>query len=290
MQTLNASTDVTWTNVNITGVGTSITGSAPYSPGDFDFSVGTIDINGGVFTDLGTWTFNTNSTINDATFRRCESITSSSAAFVDNLFDSANDTEAVVVANLNELTTNHFIIDATNGGHAVELTGAAGTYTWNNTLSGYDTGSSGTNVGVEGGSITGDEAIHVTATTGTITINVSAGATVPSVSSAGAQVDVSASVDVTITVKDKADDSAISGAQTSVFLRDSPYTQIMNEDTNASGIATESYSGSTPVDVVIKVRKSDDLDDPRYFGYSKVDTISTSGLTLGVSLEQNPFI
>lgn len=188
MQILNASTSVTWNNISILGVNTSITGSAPNAPGVFDFSIGTIDINGGTFVDLGAWEFNSNSTIDDATFRRCKSIISGSAAFTGVLFDSANDTEAVVVANLNELSGCRFIKGAS--GHAVELTGAAGSYNWDGIASGYDTGSAGTDVANTGGSITGDETIHVTATTGTITINVGATATTPSVSSAGAQVDV----------------------------------------------------------------------------------------------------
>jgi hypothetical protein len=98
------------------------------------------------------------------------------------------------------------------------------------------------------------------------------------------------SVPITITVQDKADNSVIQNVQTSVYLSASPYTELMNEDTNASGIATEPYTGSTPVTVVVKTRKSDDLDNPRYFAESSIQTIGTEGLTLTVSMEQNPYI
>ena len=40
----------------------------------------------------------------------------------------------------------------------------------------------------------------------------------------------------------------------------------------------------------VKGRKSEDTDDPRYYAFSKVDTITTDGLTLVMSMEQNTFI
>jgi hypothetical protein len=98
------------------------------------------------------------------------------------------------------------------------------------------------------------------------------------------------SVTLTVTVQNKNTLALIENAQTSIYLKDSPFTELMNEDTNVSGIATEAYTGSTPVDVVVKVRKSDDLDNPRYFGQSILEEITSSGLTLTVSLEENPFI
>ena len=98
------------------------------------------------------------------------------------------------------------------------------------------------------------------------------------------------SVNITITVKDKDTRAVIEGVQTSVFLLNSPYTQLMNEDTNASGIAQESYSGSTPVDVVVKTRKSDELDDPRYKPDSSIQEVTSSGLTLTVSMVENPVL
>lgn len=81
-----------------------------------------------------------------------------------------------------------FISDGTN--HAVELTGVAGSYSWDNLLSNYDVGSVGDGVQITGGSITGNEAIHITATTGTFIINVADTGVTPSVSSAGAIVNV----------------------------------------------------------------------------------------------------
>lgn len=187
MQTLNASTTVVWNNINIVGTAISVTGSAPVSPGVFNFSIGSIDINGGRFSNLGTWIFS-GDTIDDATFEKCKLITSGNSTFTNVLFSEANATSAITVANLNELDKCIFRKGTT--GHAVELTGAAATYNWDNLTTGYVTGTSGNGVQITGGSITGNETIHITATTGTFIINVSDGATTPSVSSAGAIVNV----------------------------------------------------------------------------------------------------
>ena len=97
-------------------------------------------------------------------------------------------------------------------------------------------------------------------------------------------------VTLTVNVQDKDDLTPIQDAQTSIQLLDSPFTQLMNEDTTAGGVATESYSGSTPVDVVVKVRKSEDTDNPRYLPESQIAEITSSGLTLTISLEQSPFL
>lgn len=99
-------------------------------------------------------------------------------------------------------------------------------------------------------------------------------------------VTVSASVPLTITVKDKDSLALLTDVQTSIFLKDSPFTQLMNEDT-VTGVATESYSGTPPVDVVWKCRKSDNLDSPRYRPASGIETVTTDGLNITVLLEQN---
>lgn len=284
MQILNASTSVTWNNITILGVNTSITGSAPNAPGLFDFSIGTIDINGGTFVDLGTWEFNSNSTIDDAIFRRCKSIISGAADWTNVTFDSANDTEAIVVANLNELDGCDFIIDATNGGHAVELTGAAGSYNWNCTTSGYDTGSSGTDVGVEGGSITGDETIHVTATTGTITINVAAGATTPSVSSAGAQIDVVAGQKTfSFTVS-----PSITGYEWRIYSVTAlgslaGATELDGEETATADNQSYQYSYTSDTPIAVQIIDDDYVESITYYTLKNAD----QSVTINLELDSN---
>lgn len=96
-------------------------------------------------------------------------------------------------------------------------------------------------------------------------------------------------VTLEITVQDVGQ-VVIQNAQTSIFLLDSPFTQLMNEDTTALGVASESYSYVGDVDIVYKVRKSDDLDSPRYQPFSGIGQITASGFTATVTLEVNPFL
>jgi hypothetical protein len=113
---------------------------------------------------------------------------SNGGTITDSLIINNDAAISVLTDDLADCTGNSFISDGSN--HAVQMTGAAGTYTWDNTLTSYDAGTTGNGVQVTGGSITGNEAINITATTGTFTINVAAGATTPSVASAGAVVNV----------------------------------------------------------------------------------------------------
>jgi len=149
-----------------------------------------------------------------------------------------------------------------------------------------------------------DSTLRFLATTGNLTVNL-IDCTVDGVSpvaSGGGQnfsVDDAAGITVTvvvapvtlqITVTDEADLQPIQNVQTSIHLADSPFTELMNEDTTASGIASESYAGATPVDIVWKTRKSDDLDDPRYFAQSGLGEVTSGGFTLSVLMKENTIL
>lgn len=103
----------------------------------------------------------------------------------------------------------------------------------------------------------------------------------------GTTVTFAGSVPISIYIQDT-DRSPLENVQTSVRLFLTPFTELMNEDTLATGYAAESYSGSTPVDVVVKARKSEDTDDPRYQATSSIQTISSDGLTLTITLKEQP--
>lgn len=105
--------------------------------------------------------------------------------------------------------------------------------------------------------------------------------------SEGSAVTFSGSVSITITVKDT-DGTVISGVQTAVY-KTSDRTELMNEDTNASGIASEAYTGATPVEVEVRCRKGSS-GATRYKSFSSVQTVATStGLALAVTLEEDPY-
>lgn len=165
-------------------------------------------------------------------------------------------------------------------GHAIYIT-QTGSYTFTNfTYSGYAN---------QGGTET--NRVIYNNSGGLVTITVSGGDSPSYRNGGGGSTTVLASVDMTVLVKHSGTLAVIENAQTSIQLLNSPYTQLMNEDTTAAGIATEPYTGSTPVDVVVKVRKSDDLDDPRYFAISRIETVqSVTGLSTTVLLDENPFL
>lgn len=91
-------------------------------------------------------------------------------------------------------------------------------------------------------------------------------------------------VTVTITVID-VNNSPVQNAQTTVRLS-SDNSSILNTDTNASGVASTSYTGATPATVLIKVRKSSP-GDTRYQNYSTTGTIGTGGLDVTVVLVED---
>lgn len=154
----------------------------------------TININSCTFTDMGTFSFLAQSTINTSTFRRTGQITTGGAIFDKCTIDNNTATSAMLTsspANAALISNTAFTSDGT--GHAIEITGTAANMTLTgNTYSGY---------AASDGS-TGNESIFVNIATGSMNLTVSGGGT-PSIRTAGAAVTViSGAVTVTATVKD----------------------------------------------------------------------------------------
>jgi len=78
-------------------------------------------------------------------------------------------------------------------------------------------------------------------------------------------------VTVKVTVRD-IEDAVIQDAKVAVFLT-SDRTEVLNAETDASGMATTTYAGPTPAEVEIRCRKAASADSPRYVNYSCVQTI-----------------
>ncbi|KKS87951.1 MAG: hypothetical protein UV64_C0035G0001, partial [Parcubacteria group bacterium GW2011_GWC1_43_11b] len=133
----NASSRVNWTNISITALGTT-------SRGNF-VTTDNADINfdGCVFTDMGTFGFQSGSTILNSTFRRCNLVTQSSAVFDSCTFEATNDSvKAVLSNNPANISNCTFISSGTK--HAIEIT-TAGTYSFaGNTFTGYATANDST--------------------------------------------------------------------------------------------------------------------------------------------------
>lgn len=191
---------VTLTNSSVRGSGNADFAFDSSGATNFTMNGGSLDgfatlvtgagqtIDGVVFANGGTSTIA--NTISNSTFNGCGAVTVNgtlSSCTVSN----ATSTEATIVSTLTKVASCTFIRGSATS-HAVQLTGAAGSYNWTGKLTGYTAGSTGNGVQITGGSITGNEAIHITATTGTFTIAVADGADIPSVSTAGAIVNVTA--------------------------------------------------------------------------------------------------
>lgn len=233
--------------------------------------------------------FSTNDALNlgtasydNCTFVECGSQTvSSTTSFDANTLKSALDVTALITDDLEIITNCTFI--SGGGGHGINLgtIAASDTMSWANYTSGYETYNAA-------GTSTGDEAILVSVASGqTLTINVSTGYDLPSFYNTGAgTVSVVSSVDITITVKDSGG-TVIESAQVGVFTTDDN-TEIINEDSNASGIATASYGGSTPREVKVWIRKASS-GATKYKNFSTVQSISSTGLTLSVTMVEDPY-
>ncbi len=102
---------------------------------------------------------------------------------------------------------------------------------------------------------------------------------------AGGTVTVSESYPVTVTIKDRAG-LPIENVQTSMYVA-ADYSEVMNKDTNASGIASESFPGSPPTAVYWRARKSS-TGDTKYKNESGFGTITTDGLSFEVVMTEDP--
>ena len=173
-------TEIYWTNVGIVALGTVSKGELEM----IDNAV--VELTGCTFTDLSTFIFQSNAILIDTTFRRCGLVTQGGALITGCLFEESPASASVITAALDILTGNTFVSDGSN--HAVELTSLGdGTLDWDNLLSGYVAGTTGSPVTPTS---TGNEALYVNVGSGIVTISVADGATVPSIRSAGATVNV----------------------------------------------------------------------------------------------------
>lgn len=142
----------------------------------------------------------------------------------------------------NDVTGNEFTKSASTS-HAAEISGTTD-FVWDNTLIGYGTGSTGSPATTTS---TGNEALHLTSTSGTIDISVAAGATIPTIRSSGVTVNVIAQqTTLTITGVKAGSDVVIRSAGTTTKLLD---VQDIVSDGSVSYQYT--FAASTFVDVAV---------------------------------------
>jgi hypothetical protein len=224
-------------------------------------------------------------------FRGCAQIDPGLTLFKNNsISDTADSTTGALLLD-DDGTTNIQDLFFTSGGlgHAVYIASTTtDSYTltnWN--YSGYSEVGPGSNLVPSTGS-TNDMIYNNSGKEITLTVS---GGTVPTVrNGAGATTIVVTSVPISVTAKNKNTLLPIEDASLSIYVL-STREELMNKLSNASGVSSTDYTGGTPITVEWRARKSDDLDDPRYFGDSGITTIqSTVGMSVEVLLEPNDFL
>ena len=159
-------------------------------------------------------------------------------------------------------------------GHGVELT-ASGTFAWDDNIF----------TGLYGADGSTDAMIYNNSG-GLVTLNVSGGTSPTIRNGAGASTVVNNNVEISMTALDP-QGVGILDVQVAVFQTDNDQ-ELMNEDTKSDGTALEdfNYPGSD-VPVYFRFRKSS-TGDPKRTPVSGVGTITASGLTVTVTMFDDP--
>jgi hypothetical protein len=123
---------------------------------------------------------------------------------------------------------------------------------------------------------------------GAITINIVDGGDTPSIrNSDGSSTTVSNAVTLSVTVKDEAA-AAIENARVAIY-KTSDNSELLNTTTNASGLATTSFSYVSSTDIYVRVRKSS-TGSTRYFDFQASGTITASGFSTTITLIEDPIV
>jgi hypothetical protein len=254
----NASSNVEWLNIQISALGT-------VSRGYFEaVNNATIFKSGCVFTDMNTFIYLSNSEIVNSVYRRCGKVTQGSAIITGCIFDRSTADAALNANATDNIEDCDFVSSGT--GHAIEGFSTAGDYNLNQLrFEGY---------AVSNGS-TGNEAIRVLATTGTVNLYVNGGST-PSIRTAGATVNVIVP-DVTITI---AANVSLIGAEIRIYDLDGtlPFKGTELSGTESHNAATYTFSGEEGNLIWIQVMK------PGYEEYGSKYTIPSANTTLNIVL------
>ena len=217
---------------------------APAQPrGNFEMiDNATVSMSGCTWVDMGTFIFQSNATLTDTTFRRCDLVTQDGSSFTRCEFSDGRATASLLSNDLTKISNCTFNSDGSN--HAVELTSlGTGSVDWDSTATGYVAGATGSPVST---SSTGNEAIFVNVASGTLTINVAAGATLPSIRSAGATVNVVAG-QATLTISNVIINSDV------VIYTEGTITKLQDDQDITGTTSTYTYTFSAGTFVDIKV-------------------------------------
>lgn len=230
------------------------------TPAEFDLSDANFDkvqFNGCVITDFGAITWpaanDADKFCNDTVFNNCAQMVINATNMDGNTFNGTTDPLGAILWDTagDETNQDNLTFNSDGTGHAIEISLNTASLTTFNidgyTVSGYETvddGSTGNTVFIVDNALDGDVDINVTNGAGTFSYERAAGYT--------GTVNVIQSVTLTVQVNDS-DGNGISGAR--VRIETSPGGTLVSEgSTDGTGEFTDSYTGSTPQVVLLKVR------------------------------------
>ena len=165
---------------------------------------------------------------------------------------------------------NNIFTGSASTGHAIRIT-STGTYSF--------IGNSFISFGADG---TNSAAIF-NDSGGLVTLNITGGGSTPTIrNGAGASTVVNNAVTLTITVLDSSG-VPIQNATVAIFTDNVGEVELMNELTNASGIATESYAYITDQPIFIRIRSASGA--TAYLDLETTGTINATGFTFEARLQ-----
>jgi len=230
---LNASSNVSWTNISLSALGTR-------ARGVFVHTAGTLTLDSCQFTDMDTFSFLAAASVTDTVFRRCNAVTAPGTNLVGSQIRTptvAADASGLVwnVATDTDGKLDDMVFTkGTNAHHAIELGTTSPTTV---TLRGL------TFTGFNASNAQNDSTIYVKRTTGTVTINLVGCSGNISYKTDGATVVlVTDPVTLSVHVQDANTGSPISGARVWVPVTSSaggrPYLQSISSITRSGSTAT----------------------------------------------------
>ncbi len=264
----NATSRVDWTNISIKSLGTVSKGTLVVTDN------ADVNFDGCVFTDMNTFTFLANSTINTSTFRRCGLITQASAVFNGCTFDSSTSSATILANNPANISNCSFTSDGSN--HALEIT-TAGTYAFaSNSFFSYASADGST----------GNEVIYNNSG-GSVTLNVtgSGAGTISVRNGAGASTTVASSASLVINIVDSEGAALTQNCEVTI-VKNSDTTILFEEDNITDGTTTYSYSSGGGTVTYVNVLN--------VAGYqpktvNNVTLPSSGTTTLTIQLDTDPF-
>lgn len=223
----NAASRVDFTGISINALGT-------VSRGYFEaIDNADINIDSCAFRDMDTFIFQSNSTVEDTTFARCNQVTLGGATMTGCIFSNSTAATALNAgSSVTTLSNTQFISSGT--GHGLEITGGTSHTLSGITFTGYGGGQ---------GTSTGNEALFVNIGSGTVNITSDSALTYRT---------AGATVNVTVGQKTLTISNVIAGSD--IVIKSAGTTTKLQDDQDIAGTSTTysyTYSAGTFVDIAV---------------------------------------